>query len=76
MCEAVEVDQQHGPEGVDALGNGKVGQAHCIFETMAKALEAGAHVAAVAWAERNARDKNKRSVVAAQGSDDGLFSTT
>jgi hypothetical protein len=73
MSEAVQVDQEHGGSRVYALRNIGVAQTNNVFELVAIALKARAHVTAVAGTERNAQHSNDRSVVAAEGVDAQLF---
>jgi hypothetical protein len=49
--EAIEVDQNHRPCRVDALGYRRISFVYDVIEAVAVALKAAAHVAAIAGAE-------------------------
>ena len=69
VCVAVQVNQQPHSSTIDALGDGSVGQAHHVLKEVAVALEAAAHLAAVAGTERHTHHVHNRCIVAAEEAD-------
>ena len=66
VCVAAQVNQQPHFSTIDALGDGSVGQAHHVLKEVAVALEAAAHLAAVAGIERHAHHVHNRCIMAAE----------